>query len=239
MQAKFMNSQRGGLTGYDCPECLNKGITFIVRNGELVAQECRCKEKRDNISRIEKSGLKDILGAFTLNAYKTESDWQKWVKQKALDFIEDNVGKWFYIGGQVGCGKTHICTAIVGELMNSGKSARYMLWRDEAVKLKACVNDDREYYSVINPLKTVDVLYIDDFFKTQQGKEPTQGDINIAFELLNYRYNSKDLITIISCEKTVDDLISIDEAIGSRIYQRTKDYCIVIEKDQSKNYRLK
>lgn len=239
MRVDCLNSEHGVLPGYDCPDCLNKGMTYIARNAEIIAIECHCKANRQVVKRIEQSGLKDVLNAYTMDTYKTDAPWQKGIKQKAFDFISDNDGKWFFIGGQVGCGKTHICTAIVANMMNSGKTARYMLWRDEVVQLKACVNDDREYYRIMNPLKTIDVLYIDDFFQTPQGGQPTQGDINVAFELLNYRYNNRDLVTLISSEKTVDDILSIDEAVGSRIYERTKDYCIVIGKDQSKNYRLK
>jgi DNA replication protein DnaC len=248
MQADFMNQQRGTLTGYDCPDCLNRGLVFIVRNGEVIARECHCKDRRGSISRIEKSGLKDILEAYTFDTYKVDSNWQRIAKQKAFEFLNDYAGKWFYSGGQPGSGKTHLCTAIVGKLMESGKSSRYMLWRDEAVKLKACVNDEQEYFRIMNQFKTADVLYIDDFFKTgkivdKQGNKvdapPTSGDINVAFELLNYRYNNQNLVTIISSEKSVDEIMDIDEAIGSRIYQRTKDYCIIIGKDQSKNYRMK
>ena len=46
------------------------------------------------------------------------------------------------------------------------------------------------------------------------GKPITQGDINIAFEIINYRYIN-DLITIISSELLLDEIINIDEATGS------------------------
>ena len=40
-------------------------------------------------------------------------------------------------GGQPGSGKTHICTAVTGELLRSGLNARYIVRNDEAVKIKA------------------------------------------------------------------------------------------------------
>jgi DNA replication protein DnaC len=83
------------------------------------------------------------------------------------------------------------------------------------------------------------VLYIDDFFKTESGKLPTTAEINIAFEILNFRYNNPDLVTIISSEKGMSELLEIDEATGSRIFERSKDYSISIAKDKNKNYRLK
>ena len=48
-----------------------------------------------------------------------------------------------------------------------------------------------------------------------------------------------EIITIISTEKNVDDLIEIDEAIGSRIYQMSKKYCVQLSKDKEKNMRLR
>ena len=82
------------------------------------------------------------------------------------------------------------------------------------------------------------MLYIDDFFKTERGKSPTSGDINIAFELLNYRYINGQLITIISCERDVDEVMRIDEAVGSRIYERTRGNCVCIDSKPGRNYRL-
>jgi len=113
-----------------------------------------------------------------------------------------------------------------------------MLWKDESVRLKAVVTDGSEYSQIIEPLKKVDVLYIDDFLKTERGKFPTTGDVNIAFELINHRYINKK-ITIFSSERDVDEIIDIDEATGSRIYERTKNgVYLSVSKDKSKNYRL-
>lgn len=232
------NQQRGELTGYDCPDCLNRGYFSVLRGDEIVVRECKCAEVRASIRRIQNSGLAEVLEEYTFDNFKTEQTWQKVIKGIALRFVGDHDGKWLYAGGQVGAGKTHLCTAVAGELLKQGKSVRYMLWRDDSVQLKGCVNDDYEYSRLIEPLKRVDVLYIDDLFKTMQGKAVTQADVNLAFELLNFRYINKHLITILSGEKSVDDLIGIDEAVGSRIYQRSKDYCIDIARDKSRNYRL-
>jgi len=126
----------------------------------------------------------------------------------------------------------------VVEFINAGNAAHYMLWRDEIVPLKASVMDDEAYEKAIRKLKEIKVLYIDDFFKTERGKMPTTAEINIAFEILNYRYNNRDLITIISSERLIDDIIDIDEAVGSRIYERSREHCLVIQYDRTKNYRL-
>jgi DNA replication protein DnaC len=114
-----------------------------------------------------------------------------------------------------------------------------MLWRDDAVKLKQLVNDYTEYQRLIEEYKQVDVLYIDDLFKSQSGAEPTKADINIAFELLNNRLMDKGKITVISSEFSILDALQFDEATIGRIYQHTGQYKIEIPKDIRKNYRLR
>lgn len=232
------NSQTGKLEGYDCPICKNKGEIMFLKNGYETIRECQCMNVRKTIKRIERSGLKDLMKDYTFEKFIVSSDWQKKAKTMALEFLKDYENKWFFVGGQVGCGKTHLCTALVGAFIRSGKPAHYMLWRDEVVQLKAVVTDDEAYGKAIRKLKEIEVLYIDDFFKTERGKQPSTAEINIAFELLNYRYNNPRLVTIISSERLIDDIIDIDEAVGSRIYQRSKQYCMIVNYDRSKNYRL-
>lgn len=65
------------------------------------------------------------------------------------------------------------------------------------------------------------------------------GDLNLAFELINHRYGNRNLITIISCEHFIDDLMSFDEAIASRIYQRSKGFASPIERKLERNYRMR
>lgn len=255
-ECNLMNDLEGTLTGYDCPKCKNKGTVYRVSGNEVIARECDCMQIRRSVWNIEKSGLKGLLNECTFQNFIASETWQKTMKTKAEHFLSDHDGKWFYAGGQVGGGKTHICTAICGELLKQNKAVRYMLWRDESVRLKASVNDDEEYARLITPLKTAPALYVDDFLKTSDEcdksgnpiigedgntvkKKPTQADINVAFEILNYRYINPKLITIISSERSIDDLIACDEAVGSRIYQRTKDYCCYVTPAENRNYRLR
>ena len=80
----------------------------------------------------------------------------------------------------------------------------------------------------------VDVLYIDDFFK---GKI-SDTDKTLAFDIINYRFNN-NLVTIISSELLLNDLINIDAAIAGRIKQMAGDYIVQIAYDDERNYRLK
>lgn len=232
--------------GYDCGVCKNKGyIVKLVERGDgtftQAIVDCKCAEVRRSIMRMKRSGLKDIIKDYTFDKFKDTEPWQKTLKAAAMEYAK-NPGGWFFLGGQSGCGKTHLCTAICREFLLAGRSVQYMLWREDINRIKAVITDSEEYSGLVDKFKTVDVLYIDDLFKT--GKAPdgsalkiTGADINAAFEIINYRYNNPALVTIISSELSEDELLDIDEAIGGRIYERAKAFSIA--KDRQKNYRIR
>lgn len=232
--------------GYSCNECNNKGtIAKLVDNGNgsysHCFADCKCMEARRSIMRMKRSGLKDIIKDYTFAKFIDSEPWQKSVKGAAMEYARNPDG-WFFIGGQVGSGKSHLCTAICREFLLDGRQVLYMLWRDEIVKIKGAVNDPVAYSALIDRYKTAEILYIDDLFKTGKAADnstqrPTPADINAAFEIINYRYNNPNMLTIISSELSQDELLDIDEAVGSRIYERAK--AITIGKDRNKNYRIK
>ena len=253
--AEQYNKQEGDLhlqDGYVCEQCKNKGkiakaVWTDMGYWTTVHYDCQCKPIRDNMNRMRKSGLQAVMGKYRFDTYETTEPWQETVKQNAVAYTEAQMGsaaehRWFFIGGASGAGKSHICTAICREFLHQGKEVRYMLWRDETVALKANVNDSALYEKAIRALKTAEVLYIDDFFKCGQveggTQKPTEADIRLAFELLNYRYNQPDTITIISSESTLDAIFSIDEAVGGRIGERAQGHVINLT-GKEKNYRRK
>jgi DNA replication protein DnaC len=234
--------------GYvNCGMCDNIGSKPIKReDGWSDLTVCECQAVRVNMALLDESGIRSSVEDMTFENFNAVNDWQKAAKQIALNYCSSDSG-WLYLGGQVGSGKTHLGTAVLGHFIKKS-SVKYMLWRDDIVRLKANVTNDSEYQEIIHPLKTVDVLYIDDFFKTELKKDelrkrevrelPTAADVKIAHELLNYRYLKK-MRTIISSELFIGDVLEIDEAVGSRIRQRSKEYYIAVDYDKSKNWRLK
>lgn len=232
--------------GYDCRICKNKGFVAELRqldNGQYthVHKFCKCDEVRRSIMRMKRSGLKNIIKDYTFDKFDAAEPWQKTLKEAAMGYAKDPDG-WFFLGGQSGCGKTHLCTAICREFLLEGKRVVYMLWRDEIVKIKGAATEGGEISKILDKYKTADVLYIDDLFKTGKAadntiQKPTVADINYAFEIINYRYNNPKLLTIISSELTEDELLDIDEAIGGRIFERAKS--ISIAKNRDRNYRIK
>lgn len=241
------NKEKGRLNefdGYDCKICNNKGNIMYLLDGYEYTKCCQCMETRKAIKNMERSGLKNVIRDYTLDKYITTEDWQKEIKNKAIQYLKDDTKKWWFISGQSGGGKTHISTAICREYLLKGNIVKYMLWKEESTVLKACVNDVNVYKKNMGKLKQVEILYIDDFLKPIKDKEgqitaPTVADINLAFELIDYRKNA-NLRTIISSERDIQELLTIDQAIAGRIAEKaTKEYVLNIGQGISKNYRLK
>jgi DNA replication protein DnaC len=203
-----------GLDGFDCEKCGNTGTITRQENGMLYSSECDCMKIRRSMRRIRNSGMTDMLVRYTFDNFEETNG----IKERAKQFVDDD--GWLYIAGRSGSGKTHICTAICSEIIKRGIEVYYMSWRDESVNLKASVNDAEYYDKHMRKLKTVSVLYIDDFLKAGDS----DADIRLAFEILNARYNDRKLRTIISSERELESLFDRDEALAGRIYERAKKY---------------
>lgn len=228
-RADWANQNTGDLNrrdGYDCPLCRNRGYFRRVReDGSSYVEECSCMAVRRNRDRIRRSGLSDLVKRYTFESWEAPEPWQAEAKAVAEDYAAGGRG-WMLCSGGVGTGKSHLCTAVCVRLMEEGRDVRYVLWREFAPRAKALVNDAGEYEALLRPLKTVDVLYIDDLYKTGKGQQPTTGDVNLAFEILNARYNESRKRTILSTERSMEEILEIDEAVGSRIYERSREHCL-------------
>ena len=244
------NSQSGSRNeedGYDCTLCKNRGDYAVLREYPVGhwrwnVIECKCMATRASIRRMQQSGLKNIIKDYTLDKFKDDEPWQKTIKDAAEAYVRDPKG-WFFIGGQSGAGKTHICTAICREFLLKGRNVVYMLWRDDIAKLKSLAMEAEQRQAMIERFKKAEVLYVDDLFKTGKDsktgekQQPSSADINAAFEIFNHRYNNPHLLTIISSESTADDILQIDEAVGGRIFE--KAVVLNLAQDMSRNYRLR
>jgi len=231
------NATEGTLKGVDCPICKNKGDIMVLDplTLERKVRDCQCQAQRRSLRFMAQSGLGNVLDLYTWEKWQCREPWQEKALQVAKDYAAHPEG-WFLAAGRPGTGKTHLCTAICGDLLRNGRMVRYLLWREFTTQAKAVVNDDEAYRELVEPYKRVPVLYLDDLFKTGKGQTPTAGDCNLAFELLNHRYTNPYQLTIISTELTIPQLLDVDEATGSRIYERSKGH--YLDMSGKKNWRL-
>ena len=235
------NCTKGNLGYYDCQKCKNRGEYAIKNeNGEFTLTMCDCMRIRRSNRLLQESGIAQQLKAKTFENFICQEPWQQYIRDKCLKFTQ-NPTQCLFLGGQSGAGKTHLCTAVCGYFVKKyGKTLRYVLWRDIVTKLQANIFNDVAYTKIVEDLKNIDVLYIDDLFKLIPTKSENRvKELEIAFKILNDRELSKK-VTIISTEYTINDIRKFDEAIAGRIAKMTtQEYIIQISRKPERNYRLK
>ncbi|MGL5330009.1 MAG: ATP-binding protein [Peptostreptococcaceae bacterium] len=220
---------------YNCQKC--RDLTFIIEGN--VATTCECREVKIAKEILDKSGISEEFRRKTFKNYNYSYNIQTIEAfTKATNYVKEFKHKLpsrnnsIIFLGQVGSGKTHLSLSIANSLINKNIGVIYMPYRETIIKLKQNILDSEYYNKAINRYKNAKVLLIDDLFKGNV----TGSDINIMFEIINHRYFN-NLPIIISSEKYVNDLLEIDEAIGSRIIEMSKGN-IIEYRGKKLNYRI-
>ena len=220
---------------YKCKKC--KDVTYILTDKGAVP--CSCKELREAERILSKSGISKEFANKTfdnfdysrnvqiLNAYNMAREYVK-----NFEEIKDSRKNSIIFMGSVGGGKSHLSFAIANALMKEGVGVIYMGYRESIMKIKQNVMNMDEYEKIMSRYKKCKVLFIDDLFKGNI----TLSDINIMFELINHRYFNK-LPVIVSTELSIENLVNIDEALGSRLIEMSKVFLVGI-RNKKLNYRI-
>lgn len=225
----------------ECEKCNDtEWIMTTNEQGYDVAIPCECREKKIALRLMANSGIREedtrkgfadfeTFGESGLENAKTTT----MMYCMAFNDIRESRNNSLLLCGASGRGKTTLGMAVACNLIKNCVGVRYMPYREEVTKLKQEITDDYTYTEHINRLKTAKVLFIDDMLK---GKV-TESDVNILYEILNYRYLER-LPVIISTEKVSGELLDFDEAIGSRVLEMCKGYVVTFDKSIP-NYRMR
>lgn len=224
---------------YDCNVCKDEGYILVKVNGQDVSKECKCYKRRKAKELMERSGIsqefwkKDFENFDTRNMLQLEN-----AKRKAFEYCrmfkksEHDRRNSILFSGQVGSGKTHLGIAISRSLMNQGIAVVYMAYRNVITQVKQHITDEEQYSREIKLYSKARVLYIDDMLKGRLS----ESDVNIMYEIVNYRYMNK-LPIIISTERSLDEILEFDEAVGSRMIEMCRENIIILQ-GKELNYRL-
>ena len=225
-----------------------KYIEKVDLNGYLYLVRCSCQTTRKIAYNLKESGLMEDFKRMTLDNFKTDKVYRKFMYDKSIEFLtqldettEDHYKKsWLIVSGQVGSGKTHICTGVSAQCIMLGKSFQYVRYVSDMPKLAKDLNNfnvdtKKRAEDKLKEIKEADVLYIDDFLKVDLDKLT----FNLIWEIIDSRYYNPNLITIISTEKYYSELKRIDAAFASRLYERTQQQRFYIEvgRNDDRNYR--
>ena len=231
----ILKSEENEIVEYKCSKC--RDLRFILKDNEAIP--CTCKGVREAEEILLNSGISEEFRkknfdnfnyAYNMEVCEAFSKAKEYVK----NFDKSCKNKSIIFVGQVGSGKTHLSMAIANSLMEKGVGVLYMPYRDNIISLKQNMMDEEYYRKVMNKFKRAKVLLIDDLFKGSISGS----DVNIMFEIINYRYLNY-LPIIVSSEFSIDKLLGFDQGVGSRIYEMCKDYIVEVEQDIRNNYRWK
>lgn len=244
-KVKWYNQSSGKLEDYDCPICKNKGyIASLNDDFNEVYTACECMKKRASLKAINASGMKDFINARRFDNFDCNEEWQWYIKQKCESYAQDIESReWLFMGGQSGSGKTHLCTAICGKLLDTNHSVKYVQWKMLVKELQALQFDVR-YSDKIRELQEAEVLYVDDFLKTSTNEKtnrpyrPSESILGYAFEVINARVISGKR-TIISSEFYISEINDFDSAIAGRIKENSAkgEFVINVSEKDGRNYR--
>lgn len=226
--------------GYKCPACKDTGWVPVTDSlGYPCLRECRCMSMEKAKCRLERSGISREFTAKSFDNFDTRGIEQLDVaiskaKRYCRDFLqaENTRHNSIIFSGQSGAGKTHLGMAICNRLLGEQVAVVYMEYRNAVTKLKQHAADGQAYQEEIRRYSSARVLYIDDLLK---GKV-TESDVNILYEIINSRYMN-NLPMVISTEKTLEELMEFDEAIGGRIIEMCRKSLVTLE-GKNLNYRF-
>lgn len=225
---------------YECQKCRDSGFISYNENGIEILKRCDCYAVKQAKQMMKQSGISAELLKKTFDNFNVSGNAQlENAKSKAMQYVdnfqitEHERRNSILFSGQAGSGKTHLGTAICRELMRSGIAVVYMTYRNAITKIKQSITDEIAYNRELGQYATARVLYIDDLLKGRLSET----DINIMYEIVNYRY-MHSLPMIISTEKSINDLLIFDEAIGSRMIEMCRGNIVQLQ-GKELNYRLK
>lgn len=221
---------------YNCSNCRDLGYVFVTNEKNYeVAVPCKCLAKKQVFEKLKKCGLSEAFKKKSFANYICENQYQVKAKHQVLkfcvDFTKNNSS--LLICGRPGSGKTHLGIAAMLKLISDNITCRYVEYNNMIVNLKQSIMDEenhmREMEKYINPR----VLFVDDFLK---GKT-TSTDLNYIYRIINTRYLQEKPL-IISTEKSLEEILDFDEAVGSRIIEMAGENVVVFGKS-SNNHRLR
>ena len=230
---------------YKCDKCKDVKVIMVKdsQTGRMVARDCDCAAKANALRYMRMSGISEVDLKKTIADYKTFNETEltqakkiAYAYQSRFRGIRIDRHNSLLLSGNSGTGKTMLGIAILNHILNDGIPAIYVRYIDIITRLKqlqyGSSEEKEKHREEINRLKEIDLLFLDDLFKLSETTE----DKKIICDIVDYRYlKCKPLI--VTSEKTPDELIKSDVAIGGRIVEMCKGYTVTFKNAQ--NYRLR
>lgn len=232
----------------ECPFIV-KGLRKYFDGKYFYDKECEYKKisklKFNQNKKISTLYLPQNVLEASIESYELKDEQRK----KIVDFLNkfkeeyksNNNPKGLYIYGTFAIGKTYTLAMIANELAKENISSALVYFPDLVANLKSSLNNQLEFEKIIEDLKNVDVLLLDDL-----GSENMTSWVRdeIFGPLINYRLMEKKPVFITSNLNPREDLknhLAGDKTKANilkaeRIIARLNDSIKTIAMDDSKRY---
>ena len=186
-----------------------------------------------NLDTLKKIGIN--YEKWKRKGFDKKYDYQIDMVKSTKKFLDEPT-KGIVLTGKTGAGKTHILTLAVIKLIFNGRNVKYFKWLEQGSYFKS-IKNEYNYQDKLDTYKYADILYIDDFLKVGKNSQPTDADISLAFEILDCR-NENNLPTMISTERSIKEVLEVDEAVGGRMLELCRIRLELKDYKNVKNHRL-
>lgn len=161
------------------------------------------------------------------------------VKKVLVDYTEGKLVKGFYLHGSYGCGKTFILAFLAKTLADNGVDTILAYYPDLVRKIKSLIGKV-EFEEIIEELKNVDVLVLDDFGgETPNSFIRDEVLLPILQERMAYKrptFMSSNLSAEQLLEHLAEGKTGVDMMRASRVWERIKALMDFVELNDN-NYR--
>ncbi|WP_397537822.1 DnaA ATPase domain-containing protein [Rummeliibacillus pycnus] len=244
-------------TNYKCDICKDeKGWTEwrdadVWGDGRYVRKEqvwvdCSCTNQRKIEGLINSSHITEEFQKMRFNNFDIEglSNYVKRMKEKSEEYfthfknVRNTRTNSIALIGQPGVGKTHLLMAVSNNLITKGSiPVMYFPFVSTIAEMQANTFEKEE--AITQRAKEVEVLFIDDLYKPAGGKpQATEWQQRKVYDIVNHRYLN-NLPILLSSELQFPEMLAVDEATGSRLFEMTENYTVSVPKNFRLNYRTR
>lgn len=174
----------------------------LIQELEYCAYGQAAKEKSDLLNRYVYCDIPAKLADLDLENIRYTPD-QKTLYLKLVAILYGKSRKGLYISGEVGTGKTYLCTALANSLVKRGKRVAFVKVNDFINELKSYYGSNEDLIGTyIRKLQRVEYLFLDDI-----GSEAVSQFVrdDVLFRILDQRMENQ-LLTIFTSNLDPDSL---------------------------------
>ena len=180
------------------------------------------------------SGLPEELRNKTLTNFSYSEPWQRQALEAAVSFAKEPNGVLF-LGGQSGCGKSHLAAGIIYYVSKSGSQPPlYYSWPELLAAVRRSSRNWRtdDIRDILKDCRAVVVL--DDFLAAPNGR-PSTAALETAFEIISARTANKRP-TVLASPYTAEGIEGFYSVLFKKISRAAGDRLISIDPDERKDF---